>query len=518
MKGVHDIGATLQGTLARPISSLPFFDVIEALPAAIYTTDANGRIDLYNHAAVTLWGREPVGDERFWCGPHRLFTANGALLPHDRSPTARALQTGQAIAAEEIAVERADGTRVALLSYPTPLRNEHGAIIGTITMMVDISDRKAAEIERDRRLVQLEALSELGILAMSSDDLDALFDQAVALLSKGLNVEFAKVLELSSHGQDLHLRAGIGWKDGIVGKARVGTDRESQAGYTLSIDEPVIVEDLATETRFSGPRLLLDHKVTSGLSVIIRQEDGRAFGVLGAHTSARRQFTGHDVNFLQSVANILSSAIGRVVYRDRQTMLMRELSHRMKNNMAVIHSLARQSGRDASNVADYVDRFEGRLATIEAAQDLLTDADGTGVALSALLSMVIGSQSDAGSVTLEVDDVDLGPSGVQTMSLLLYELMTNAVKYGAFSDGGGRVAITGRRDGDGHYALTWAESGGPPVEEPSREGFGSRLVVATVERQWGGTISRDWRREGLVVNCALPLQSITGQGAPLVQK
>ncbi|MEQ8700698.1 MAG: hypothetical protein RLT05_29565, partial [Bauldia litoralis] len=161
--------------------------------------------------------------------------------------------------------------------------------------------------------------------------------------------------------------------------------------------------------------------------------------------------------------------------------------------------------------------FRSSCAASMVAQDLLTDADGTGVALSALLSMVIGSQSDAGSVTLEVEDVDLGPSGVQTMSLLLYELMTNAVKYGAFSDGGGRVAITGRRDGDGHYALTWAESGGPPVAEPSREGFGSRLVVATVERQWGGTITRDWRREGLVVGCTMPLPSITGQGAPLVQ-
>lgn len=519
MTGVDDAGAVLQAAKSRPISGLPFFEVIEALPSATYTTAADGRIDLYNHAAVALWGREPTGDAEFWCGSHRLFTPEGAPLPRNQSPMARALQTGRAIRGEEVVAERPDGTYVTFLAYPTPLRDDTGAIIGAINMMVDISDRKAAEVERDRRVIQLNALSELGIMALTTDNLQALLDQAVALLAEGLSVEFAKMLELAAGGDALHLRAGIGWREGLVGTARVGAGMDSQAGYTLSIDEPVIVADLASETRFRGPQLLLDHGVTSGLSVIIRREDGRPFGVLGAHTATRRSFNGYDVNFLESVAHILASAIGRFSYRDRQAILMRELAHRMKNNMAVIHSLARQSGRDASNVEDYIERFEGRLATIESAQQLLTDADDTGVGLNSLLALVIGNQSDAGNVTMDVEDLNLGPSGVQTMSLLLYELMTNAVKYGAFSSGGGSVAITGCREGDGPdatYRLTWTESGGPPVAPPEREGFGSRLVVATVERQWGGTLSRDWRRDGLVVTCAVPLRSITGSDAPLV--
>jgi PAS domain S-box-containing protein len=117
-------------------------------------------------------------------------------------------------------------------------------------------------------------------------------------------------LELLPDGTALRLQAGVGWKDGSLGSATVGAGTDSQAGYTLRANEPVIVEDLRTETRFTGPPLLHDHRVVSGLSVII-QGQGRPFGVLGAHSTSRRTFTQDDVHFLQAVANVLGTAIER---------------------------------------------------------------------------------------------------------------------------------------------------------------------------------------------------------------
>jgi PAS domain S-box-containing protein len=117
-------------------------------------------------------------------------------------------------------------------------------------------------------------------------------------------------LELLPDGTALRLQAGVGWKDGSLGSATVGAGTDSQAGYTLRANEPVIVQDLRTETRFTGPPLLHDHRVVSGLSVII-QVQGRPFGVLGAHTTRRRTFTQDDVHFLQAVANVLAMAIER---------------------------------------------------------------------------------------------------------------------------------------------------------------------------------------------------------------
>jgi sigma-B regulation protein RsbU (phosphoserine phosphatase) len=106
------------------------------------------------------------------------------------------------------------------------------------------------------------------------------------------------------------LRSGVGWKPGYIGKATVSISEESQAGYTLASGEPVVIEDLRTEKRFTGPELLLEHGVVSGMSVVISTKEG-PYGVLGAHTRTPRAFTRDEVNFLQAVSNILGSVIER---------------------------------------------------------------------------------------------------------------------------------------------------------------------------------------------------------------
>ena len=157
---------------------------------------------------------------------------------------------------------------------------------------------------------QQAAVAELGQRALGGLDLQSLMNEAAHLLAEALEVEIAKVLELLPGGEALLLRAGVGWKDGVVGQATVGADRNSQAGYTLASQEPVIVEDLREETRFDRPPLLVEHGIVSGMSVIVHGE-GRPFGVLGVHSTRRRTFTIDDVHFLQAVSNVLASAIER---------------------------------------------------------------------------------------------------------------------------------------------------------------------------------------------------------------
>lgn len=160
------------------------------------------------------------------------------------------------------------------------------------------------------RARQQAAVAELGLRALAGIDLTALLDEAVERVADTLQVEYSKVLELLPDGDALLLRAGVGWQAGLVGQATVSAGLGSQAGYTLVSHEPVIVEDLSAETRFSGPPLLHDHGVVSGISVII-QGEGRPFGVMGAHTTSRRTFTPDDIHFLQAIANVLAEAIQR---------------------------------------------------------------------------------------------------------------------------------------------------------------------------------------------------------------
>jgi PAS domain S-box-containing protein len=122
-----------------------FRQLLDALPAAVYTTDAAGRITFYNQAAVEVLGRElQLGTDQ-WCISWRLLRADGTPLPHDECPMAVALKEDRPVRGVELIAERPDGTRVNLLPYPTPLHDSSGALVGAVNMLVDITERKRAE-------------------------------------------------------------------------------------------------------------------------------------------------------------------------------------------------------------------------------------------------------------------------------------------------------------------------------------------------------------------------------------
>lgn len=153
------------------------------------------------------------------------------------------------------------------------------------------------------------AIAELGQVALVQSEIRAVFDMAVYLICEVLDVELAKVLREETPGEPLTLVAGCGWHADVeIGKATVPNDRESQAGYTLLSDEPVVVDNLAGEERFQGPQLLTSHGVVSGISVAIPGLN-RPYGVVGGHTARRREFTPANADFLRSVANVLGSAV-----------------------------------------------------------------------------------------------------------------------------------------------------------------------------------------------------------------
>jgi PAS domain S-box-containing protein len=122
-----------------------FRQLLDSLPAAIYTTDAAGRITFYNRAAVELAGREPRPGTDQWCVSWRLLLPDGTPLPHDKCPMAVALKEDRPIRDVEIIAERPDGTRINLLPYPTPLHDSRGALVGAVNMLVDVTERKRAE-------------------------------------------------------------------------------------------------------------------------------------------------------------------------------------------------------------------------------------------------------------------------------------------------------------------------------------------------------------------------------------
>lgn len=202
------------------------------------------------------------------------------------------------------------GTRRWLETHAVPLHNEADKTIVQLAVTRDITERKQVEKNLRSRVHQQAAVAKLGQLALADTDVDTLMDEAVFLIAQCLEVEYCQVLELLSDRQTMLLRAGVGWQAGLVGQATVSANLDSQAGYTLHAQSPVIVEDLRQEKRFSNLPLLHEHQVISGLSTIIAGKD-KPYGVVGAYTTKQRQFTQDDIYFLQAIANVLAEAIAR---------------------------------------------------------------------------------------------------------------------------------------------------------------------------------------------------------------
>jgi two-component system CheB/CheR fusion protein len=186
---------------------------------------------------------------------------------------------------------------------------------------------------------------------------------------------------------------------------------------------------------------------------------------------------------------------------EQQKLLTKELAHRIKNSMAVIQSIARQTLRDAPKPV--AKAFTGRIQSLAAAHEILIQKGWSDASLKELARLQLAVAQ--GRVGLGGPDVTLPPILATSLGLVLHELLTNATKYGALSVPGGVVELSWNatgHNGQRRVLLTWKERGGPPVIAPDRQGFGSTLIERSLP---GATVERRFEREGLVCTIDLPL-------------
>jgi len=141
-----------------------FQELIEKLPVATYTCDSDGRIEMYNSAAVVLWGREPEVGKDMWCGSWRIYKPDGTTLPLESCPMAICLKEGRPIDGEEIIVERPDGKRINVRPYPRPILDASGIVIGAVNMLIDLTESKVS-INNNARLVAIVQSSDDAIIS-----------------------------------------------------------------------------------------------------------------------------------------------------------------------------------------------------------------------------------------------------------------------------------------------------------------------------------------------------------------
>lgn len=307
--------------------------IVDSLPQMVWVTDERGRHTYFNRQWYSFTGfaeEESLG-----------FGFADALHPDDRERTLkrwrRAWQDGEPYEIEYRFYSRPHRAYRWFLGRAAPVRDDADRIVQWIGTCTDIELQKRAQAQVRRRTDELEAswdlqtaVSELGLYALRTRDVDELVNVVVRRVAAVLEAELCEVLEYRPERSDLLLKAGIGWGRGMVGNATRPADRNSQAGYTLASDAPVVVSDASTESRFSAGEMQDDYGVVSGMSVVIHSTQG-SYGVLGVHTLSERVFRAHEVHFIQAVANLLGEAIGRIVNEVEAARLGERLTNTLES-------------------------------------------------------------------------------------------------------------------------------------------------------------------------------------------
>lgn len=195
------------------------------------------------------------------------------------------------------------------------------------------------------------------------------------------------------------------------------------------------------------------------------------------------------------ISGVTADITDRKKAEERQALLAREVDHRAKNALALVQAIVRMTR--GSNVEAYVAAVEGRIKALSRVHTVLSQSRWEGAVLGGLVDEELAPYrtGDPDKVIATGPEVVLQPAAAQTLALALHELVTNAAKYGALSTLTGRVRLSWELKPEG-LELRWAESGGPPVQ-PAAPGFGTRIVMASIERQLGGKVTFDWRPQGL---------------------
>lgn len=358
---------------------------------------------------------------------------------------------------------------------------------------------------------RLRLAASYAAFAAHNDQLETLQDEVCRVAAEGLNADFAKLLVYDADDQTFLLQAGLGWRPGVVGHARLDADPGTAAGFAWHTGQSVISNALINETRFRTPALLADHGLARSINIAILGEDAMAYGVLEVESSVSGEFTTDDVCFLRLLTHSLAAARSRLIREaihdeqaawstDDHQMSLHELQHRIRNDLqGILFSIEREArGAIGTQNAGY-DRVGRRVLALAGLYDhLLGIRTGGTVEMGAYLTSLclkIAAAADLLSrgIALLADtqarDMTIDQAG--RLAIPVNELVANAAEHAFPNGSAGRITVRlFERDSDQatHPVVSVSDDGcGFKGPRPGRTGLS---LVERLVRGAGGTLTR----------------------------
>jgi len=518
--GVADIAKNADPAtqVVGPDAALHYAAIVQSSDDAIISKDLNGIITSWNKSAERLFG---------WRAEEILGRSVLLLIPkdrHDEEPGIIArIQRGERIEHYETVRQRKDGGLIDLSLTVSPIRDAGGKVIGASKIARDISERRRSEarlVQQARHLAVLNHVSEV-----ISRDLDlerivqSVTDLGVELSGAKFGAFFYNVVNEAGEAYMLYTLSGVPRS----AFENFGMPRNTAVfAATFNGEGVVRVGDITKDPRYgkNAPHHGMPEghlPVVSYLAVPVKSASGEVIGGL---------FFGHDLPFMFSEesealltavaaqagvamdnARLHRAAQAEIAERKKaeeaKELLIHEIKHRVKNTLGTVQAIATQTFREAPKAERTA--FIARLHALSDAHDLLTQQNWALVGVRETLDRALAPfrQRDRPRFTLNGSDLEINSTVSLLLAMIVHELGTNAVKYGALKTESGKIAIDWHA-ADGRLRLRWAESGGPPPDvSPARRGFGTEMIQRTLRGEQGAA-KFDYAPGGLI--CSLEIR------------
>lgn len=457
------------GENAHQILNTPplFMDI---LPIAVYACDKTGSLRWFNRKAAELWGRSPSVDDEAerYCGSYRAFELDGTPLDLGKAPMAQVIAKGEAVRDREVILERPDGSRIVILANLEPVYDAGGKIAGGINCFQDITALHEAQLKiiaGEQHLQQLLQALPAAIYTTDAKGKITFYNEAAA--------------ELAGR------RPELGKDEWCVTWQLFQTD-----GTPLPHDQCPMAQAIK------------EQRPIRNIEAVALRPDGRRVPFL-PFPSPLRNAAGEVIG----AVNMLVDITERKLAEERQKLLVDELNHRVKNTLATVQSLAAHTIGRAGLSPETHEAFEGRLLALSRTHDQLTYHGWESADLKGLLQNVF-SPYNHNNIRISEESFKLSPRYALTLAMILHELATNAVKYGALSTPQGGLDVSWQlsaHDEGPRLNIDWRESGGPLVKEPVQRGFGTRFMEQSVKQQLNGNTNMFFEPAGFRCTMDIPV-------------